>query len=188
MNFNVKIMPRTVLSSREPAICRPYRLISILLSTLFLLALTGCGNKTAEKEAVPFTALTLEHTLEDMLAKEGEGYESYPSIYEGTTYTYDRNYLEKDGTVKYMYDKDGVLQNIAWTYSCDNAAEIRILFNRLHNEIKTIHGEPTETTPGVNNEAEIWRSDSGNIILSTVTTSDAKMLQVAYLSPAVSKN
>ena len=163
-----------------------YKILALFMCSLIFLS--GCGASGAKsKSTIPFTDMTFSSSADDVIAAEGDQYETYDSIYDGITYTYPKEYMDKAGTIKYMCDEGGALQNIAWTYAGDDGAEVMVLYNNIYAELKNTYGEPTQNADGVNNYAEVWKMDSGNIILSAVLTSDSKMMQVAFLSPAVSK-
>ena len=154
---------------------------------LFSMLLSGCGNSAETKSAIPFTDYNFSSTMDEIMASEGNNYETYESIYEGTTYTFDKVYMEKNGTIKFMCDSQNEIKSIAWTYACDDGGEIMALYNNVFAALKEEFGESTQNANGVGNYAEVWKRDSGNIILSAVITNDARMIQVAFLSPDVSK-
>lgn len=157
---------------------------AILILTAALVA--GCNNE-ANTAKIPYTDLSFSSTVDEIIAAEGENYETYESIYEGTTYTFDKTYMEKTGTVKYMCDAQNAVKSIAWTYVSDDGGEIMVLYNNVFAKLKEEYGEPTQKADGVGNYAEVWKREEGNIILSAVITNDARMMQVAFLSPDVSK-
>lgn len=161
------------------------KIIPIIL--VFALVLCACGAKQPSV-SIPYSDMTWESTLDDVLATEGENYETYESIYKGMTYTFDKEFKGQAGTIKYMFDSNDALMNIAWTCSSDNAADIMVIYNDLYKSLVEEYGEPSQNMDGVNNYAEVWKLDSGNIIVSAVVTSDAKMVQVSFLNPIVSKN
>lgn len=186
-------------------------LTSLITLSLAICALTGCGNadaantQTAQAEApasdtqqtadtqeinepdIPFTELSFLSTLDDVVKTEGDKYETYDSIYNGTTYTYDKTYMDKSGTIKYMFDDKEELVNIAWTCSfIDDDATIAA-YNDALSTIEKDFGAPTKNVDGFMNYAETWKLANCNIVVSAVTTSDAKMIQIAFLSPKVAK-
>lgn len=59
---------------------------------------------TIQKAECPFTEITWENTLDEVLALEGEPLDSYPSTYSGTTYTFSKDFHDMSGTIKYMFD------------------------------------------------------------------------------------
>ena len=70
-----------------------------LIIVLAITALTGC-KKQPQAVKSPFTEMTWENSVEDVIAEEGDDYTTYESIYNGTTYEFAKNYLDQDGTVK----------------------------------------------------------------------------------------
>lgn len=160
----------------------------LLISTIVsILILCGCSKNAADSPQIPYSDITFPATAQNVFDSEGSDYETYESIYEGTTYTYVKNYMDNNGTVKYMCNQNDEVMNIAWTYACDNGTDIMILYNKILSSLESENGKSTQNSDGVNNYAQVWKLDTGNIILSAVITNDSKMLQIAYLSPEVSK-
>lgn len=163
---------------------------AFFLSCILIALLCACGApKKVSDSAAPFTGLTWEATAQDMIAVEGEDYETYPSVYSGTTYTYPKQYLEKDGTIKYMFDQDGALMSVAWAFSSENVGVLQDLYNEIDASVTASFGESGYSADGANsvgNYGNVWYLEQGDIILSTMITSEAKVLQYAYLHPAVS--
>ena len=159
---------------------RIYKLILpiIIISSIIL---TGCKN--IEPIDCPLTDLSWEITEEELTASEGEALSTYDSIYGGTTYTYDSIYKEKNGTIKYMYDEEGVLMSIAWAYGSEDPDELMELYNLIHEELEETHGESGYTANEETNYGDVWRLDEGHIIISVVLTDSNKALQVSYVSP-----
>lgn len=146
--------------------------------------LSGCGSK---KAAIPYTDLGFDATLDDILASEGEDYETYDSIYYGTTYTYDKDYKGRTGQIKYMLDDSDALMNVAWSYSAGSGDEADILYKELYADLQKEYGDPADNK-GVNNYGAIWKRDEGNIILSALVSSEANAVQIAFLNPLVSRD
>lgn len=144
--------------------------------------LSGCG----ETEAIrcPYTDIGWETTQEELFQKEGEYLSSYKSTYGGTTYTYAGSYMKKNGTLKYMYDEDGKLMNIAWAYGSDDAKELQDLYNKIHDNLVDEYGESGYQASASTNYGDTWDMDEGNILLSVMNTTDNKALQIAYVNPA----
>ena len=154
---------------------------------LVLGALFGCSDASGKRETLcPFTPLTFDSTVENMVEIEGEDYETYNSIYNGMTYTYHKKYLDKDGIIKYMYDDRGKLCNISWAYSDEGAGEVISVYRIICDEVETFRGESVEQD-GIGNFTEMWVCDDTTIIVSAVVTDDTKVMQIAYMSPEVSK-
>lgn len=172
------------------------KFITLIVATSLsgCLAMSGCasGNlsKKAKDSAVSsFSELSWESDISQMTEVEGENYETYPSVYDAynaSTYVYPKNYLDKAGTIKYMFDKDDNLCNIAWAFESDSEDEAKEVYQQICSDINSKHGEGT-ISDGVNNYGQVWKLESGNIIASMIITTDIKIVQVAYLSPAVSK-
>lgn len=162
----------------------------LFFSCILLALLCACGGqKSVSDPAAPFTELTWEATAQDMIAVEGENYETYPSVYNGTTYTYPKQYLGKDGTIKYMFDQDGALMSAAWAFSSENVGVLQDLYDEIEASVNASFGESgysADETNSVGNYGNVWYLEQGDIILNTMITSEAKALQYAYLHPSVS--
>ncbi|GAA0807338.1 hypothetical protein GCM10008910_47270 [Faecalicatena orotica] len=157
----------------------------VLTLILFSSVLTGCSSsgKTVE---FPFTSITWDDTIDDMVELEGTSDNTYDSIYGGTTYAYPKEYLDLKGTVKYMYDGDEKLMCVAWVYSADLSDDLEETYDTIHEKLEKAHGESGYNTENSTNHGSVWYLDEGNIILSAVTTDTQKALQYSYLNPAVS--
>jgi len=142
--------------------------------------LCGC---TKTKMEIPFTDFKFDSTLSEVQAIEGEEINSYPSVYLGTTHIYEKDYAGVTGSIKYMTDADDNIISVAWSYVADNDEAVNEIYNKLLSELKDTYGEP-EDSDGVNNYVKIWKLEDGHVMLSSVSTSDIKALQLAYLSPA----
>lgn len=181
---------------RMPRILLRYVTLSQFLSILIVL-LCACGSpedasvspEHSEAAAAPFTVLSWNASTEEMIAVEGGDYETYPSVYNGTTYTYPKQYLGKDGTVKYMFDQNGALMSAAWAFSSENIGILQDLYNEIEASVNTSFGESGYNADGSNsvgNYGNVWYLEQGDIVLSTMITSEVKALQYAYLHPSVS--
>lgn len=163
-----------------------HSLFSIILTLVLVSsALVGCGS-SKKSEGFPFTELTWENSYDDMVALEGESDDTYDSMYNGTTYTYPKKYLDLDGTIKYMYDADNKLMSVAWVYSTDTDEDLKDTYDTIRKEVEETHGESGYNTEQATNYGDVWYLDEGNIILSVMTTNSQKALQYSYLNPAVS--
>lgn len=159
-------------------------LILLMFLTLFLF-LTGCsGGKTAI--GCPFTELSWNDSKKDMEKIEGEPLETYDSIYNGTTYTYSKKYLEKDGVVKYMYDDKDQLCNVAWSYTGETAEDVIEVYKNVCSDTEKKYGTGT-SDDGVGNYCQMWITDSETIMANAVITNDVTVMQIAYMSSKVSK-
>lgn len=142
----------------------------------------GCG--TTKPIDCPFTEHDWEITSEELIEAEGEYLTSYDSTYGGTTYTYDCSYLDKDGTIKYMFDEDGILMNVAWAYGSTDADELLELYEKIHDDIVENYGKSGYHTESSTNYGDTWEMKEGNILLSVMNTDSNKALQIAYVNPA----
>ena len=163
-----------------------YRHIARLaIPVISLLLICGCG-KSASKINCPFTDMSWEATPDDMIALEGNEYDTYDSIYKGLTYTYPKDYLGNAGMIKYMYDGSGKLCNVSWSYTGEDEESVMNVYNAVVEEMKKLHGE-SKNDDGVGNYCEMWVSDGGTVMANAVVTNDAKVMQIAYMSAEVSK-
>lgn len=144
--------------------------------------LHGCGSTQAID--CPFTELGWDTTQEELFEAEGDYLSSYDSTYGGTTYTYSCTYLDKEGTIKYMYDEEGTLMNVAWAYGSTDSDELKELYDTLHDDIEDEYGESEYQASGVANYGDTWEMKEGNILLSVMDTDTNKALQIAYVNPA----
>ena len=164
------------------------QLILSLIMILFISLLTvGCTSK--DKEAVldcPFTELNWNASVDDIVNYEKTEYECYDSMYQGTTYIFPKDYSDKEGSIKYMTDDKGALKNVAWLYVGNDKEDVMSVYNSLIKELTDKYGKPTDNTDNVNNYGEVWKLDSGNIVITAVITTEAKMVQVGYMHPTVS--
>ncbi len=153
--------------------------IACLMLTLLLF--TGCGKKAAID--CPYTDLDWEATEEQLFETEGEAFSSYASTYGGLTYTYPKTYMEREGTIKYMFDENGVLMSVAWAYGAQDETTLLTLYEEIYNGIKETYGDSEYNPSNQTNYGGVWRLQEGHIILSVMITSDNKALQVAYVNP-----
>ena len=145
----------------------------------------GCAQKNSAINC-PFTKLSWESSAEEMISLEGEGYDTYDSIYKGTTYTYPRDHLGKTGMIKYMYDDSGKLCNVSWSYTGKDSDDVMEVYRSVVEEMKDLHGD-SRNDDGVGNYCEMWTSDGGTVMANAVVTNDTFVMQIAYMSPEVSK-
>ena len=89
---------------------------SVILLFLIAMCLFICSCGRSKKAECPFTEITWENTLDEVLALEGEPLDSYPSTYSGTTYTFSKDFHDMSGTIKYMFDDNDRLMSMAWLY------------------------------------------------------------------------
>lgn len=157
----------------------------IIMATVLSFPGMGCG-KSQNATNCPFSELGWDSTTEDMISLEGEGYDTYDSIYKGITYTYPRNYLDFPGMVKYMYDDNEILCNISWSYTGGSAEDISKTYDAVCSDMEKSFGKGNDDD-GVGNRSRIWVTDSGTIMVSSVTTNDTNVMQIAFMRKEVSK-
>lgn len=161
---------------------------AIFFSLCFLLFFTSaCSSR--EKEPVldcPFTDLSWESTVDDVISEEGNDFSTYDSVYGGTCYTFSKEYEGYQGTVKYMFDGEDKLMCVAWAYGCNDAEELLALYDTISASINDTFGESSYSADHPGNYGNVWYLESGDIILTTMITSDNKAIQYAYLHPLVS--
>lgn len=137
-------------------------------------------------QIAPFSTITWTNTLDDIIALEGENYSTYDSVYGGLCYTYPKEYLGRDGTIKYMTDETSAIACIAWTYTSDDAEDLYTLYDEINKYTIDQYGESGYNPQNSTNYGNVWYREEGNIIISTMLTSTNKALQYAYLNPIVS--
>lgn len=166
---------------------RAKRFALMMIFIVMTLALTGCISEQSKSETVcPFSTLTFESSVDDMIKTEGDSYETYDSIYQGITYTYKREYLGYPGDIKYMFDGEGKLCNISWAYTSGDAESVKEVYEAVLKDTENIRGEGVKDD-GIGNYCTMWKGEAGSVILSGVLTSDVTVMQIAYMSPEVSK-
>lgn len=161
------------------------RILTLYLAlVLAVLPLTGCGSKASSTlPECPFSELKWASSVKDMEKIEGSDYETYDSVYGGTTYTYAKDYQGVTGTVKYMFDDKKHLACIAWAYGSESEDELYRLYETIHADVETAYGESGYNTEKETNYGDVWYLEDGNIIISTMVTNSQKALQFAFLSP-----
>lgn len=162
---------------------RPVRQAVMIAVLSFLIS--GCAAEAAPINC-PYTKLSWEATADDMIALEGEAYETYDSIYKGITYTYPKEYLGNTGMIKYMYDDAGRLCNVSWSYTGEDEDEVMAVYKSVVEDMTKLHGESINDD-GVGNYCESWVSDGGTVMANAVITNDTKVMQIAYMSADVSR-
>lgn len=165
-----------------------HKILPLLILSAFALLLGGCQKTETPQNIAPFSDATWEYTREDILSYEGDNYTTYDSVYGGTCYTYPKTYENYQGTIKYMLDAEDRLMCIAWAYSSDDEQELYSLYESISQSVYEANGETAYETDKPTNYGNVWRREEGNIILSTMITSDVKALQYAYLHPDVSNS
>ena len=166
------------------------RLISILMILVLIFSMTyGCRKKEAK---CPFTTITWNDTLDDIQALEGDSGESYDSVYDGTTYTYETEYDGLKGTIKYMFDDKEKLVCLSWMYETDDSADLKDVYDKLHSEAEDMLGESgfkykSDKFADMSTPGDVWYLETGNVSLTAVDTSDVKAVQYTFLHPDVSE-
>ena len=130
---------------------------SVILLFLIAMCLFICSCGRSKKAECPFTEITWENTLDEVLALEGEPLDSYPSTYSGTTYIFSKDFHDMSGTIKYMFDDNDRLMSMA----C------------FDSDMGTAKGN-------------VWYLESGNIIVGVMSTGVNEAVQYQFLHPDVS--
>lgn len=165
-------------------------LITLILTCLLCACSSGDSSGAASGKSEPVSPISeaaWASTVNDMMAVEGDSYSTYDSVYGGTTYSYPKEYLGREGTIKYMFDEKEELMCIAWAYGSDDENELYTLYDEINQSVNDVHGESGYNADShASNYGNVWYLKSGDIILSTMITSDNKALQYAYLNPVIS--
>lgn len=160
----------------------------LILIICLILAFTGCGHKKEETASIcPFAEVSWEDTIDDILHAEGTAYSTYDSVYGGICYTFPKEYEGRNGTIKYMFDGENQLMCVAWAYGCESEKELLELYESINTSVNDIYGESSYGANHPGNYGNVWYLESGDIVLTTMITSENKALQYAYLHPLVSK-
>lgn len=162
----------------------------LALITLASLLVTGTAAGCSSEEAdvsIPFSDITWENSLDDIIAVEGDEYESYDSVYNGTTYSFPKTFDGIEGEVKYMFDDNDELMCIAWQCSTADASELENVYSDIHSDLEDTYGESGYNSDShSSNRGDVWYREEGDIVLSAVTTSTMNALLYSYLHPDVS--
>lgn len=164
----------------------PYKILCCLMVISGITFLTGCAGNSGQTAVCPFSDLTWEASPEDVITSEGDDYQTYDSIYNGSTYTFPKRYLEQDGTVKYMFDSKDALMCFAWTVQSDDEASLQALYDKIHAQLVKTYGESGYNTNKSTNYGDVWHLEQGDIVLSVMKTASRKALQYSYMHPDVS--
>lgn len=162
--------------------------IPIVICILFLFSTAACGGKESGLVLeCPFTEIGWDATADEAAAAEGsDTLSTYDSVYGGICYTYPKEYNGLMGTIKYMFDAEERLMCVAWAYGCDNADELFALYESINDSVNEKYGESGYAADHPGNYGNVWYLDTGDIVLTTMITTENKALQYAYLHPAVS--
>lgn len=165
------------------------RFFLFFILTVFTACAVGCQKKTA---ICPFTTITWDNSFEDITELEGDSIETYDSVYDGTTYTFPKEYDGLDGTIKYMFDDKENLVCMSWMYETNDSEDLADVYDKIHSEAEDMLGESgfefhSEQFADLVSPSDVWYLESGNVILSTVDTNELKILQYTFLHPDVSE-
>ena len=114
------------------------RLFLFFILTVLTACAVGCQKKTV---TCPFTTITWDNTFDDITELEGDSIDTYDSVYDGTTYTFPKEYDGLDGTIKYMFDDEEKLVCMSWMYETSNSEDLADVYNKIHGEAEDILGE-----------------------------------------------
>ena len=165
---------------------RKYRFITmaICLSLMVIISVSCKSQQNVPALHCPFSDLTWDSTVANMVDLEGETNTTYKSVYGGLCYTYPKAYQNKSGTIKYMFDDKNHLMCIAWAYASDSEDELYTLYDTINQSVNDTYGESNYNTDKETNYGNVWYLEDGHITLSTMITSTNKALQYAYINPA----
>lgn len=85
-----------------------------------------------------------------------------------------------------MFDGEERLVSVAWAYTTDSADELTTLYESINESVNEVYGESGYNANGPGNYGNVWHPESGDIVLSTMTSTEGSFLQYAYLHPLVS--
>jgi hypothetical protein len=162
------------------------RIIQTLSLLLFLIILIGLSINNSNRAVSPFSKATWNYSKADLLELEGSSFEVYDSVYGGDCYTYPKSFEGYKGTIKYMFNQDDHLMCIAWACALDEEDELHSLYDTIQKSVIDQYGDSSYQTEKDTNYGNVWYRREGNIIISTMVTSDLKVLQYAFLHPDVS--
>ncbi len=169
------------------------KIFIVITGILLLFSTAACGGKdTAQKTVVcPFTEMAWDASADDVISAEtggesGAGPSTYDSVYGGTCYTFPKEYNGLLGTIKYMFDAEEKLMCVAWAYGCSDADELLSLYESINDSVNEKYGESGYAADHPGNYGNVWYLETGDIVLTTMITTENKALQYAYLHPAVS--
>lgn len=159
----------------------------IFLLAFIMLLCSGCVSSDSPLE-IPFSDADWTNTAEDIQKLNGDPQSTYASVYGGDCYTYEQEYLERSGTIKYMFDENETLMCVAWAYTAVDSSDLDEVYNQIQEFANESYGESEDSPVGVNNTGAIWRLDSGTIIITAMSTAEVHALQFAYINPDANTN
>ena len=157
------------------------RLAIILACTTLLFS--GCGKQ--KESDIPFTDMNWNSTFEDVSKEYGEAINIVTSYY-GEAYDYASTFENMDGYTRYTFDQDGQLTSAAFIYECEDGEELPAKYENIHSKLETKYGKTNEYNVDATTITDIWRLNSGNIMLIALISSDYNAIMYTYLNPTVS--
>ena len=159
---------------------------SVILLFLIAMCLFICSCGRSKKAECPFTEITWENTLDEVLALEGEPLDSYPSTYSGTTYIFSKDFHDMSGTIKYMFDDNDRLMSMAWLYIPESEDDLENVYQTLCDETTQTYGESGFDSDMGTAKGNVWYLESGHIIVGVMSTGVNEAVQYQFLHPDVS--
>ena len=160
---------------------------SFVLLYLLMMIFTLCGcSVSTNKVDCPFTEITWESTIEEVQALESELQDSYYSVYDGTTYVYEKEYLGLKGSIKYMFDDEENLRSIAWLYLPESKEDLENVFTELSKQTNKLYGKSGFNSDMSTAKSEVWYLESGNILIGVMSTGVNEAIQYQFFHPEVS--
>lgn len=156
---------------------------SIILSVLCLILLLSACGKTE------FTAPFAENVKWNMGEAEvksalGEPNETYLSVYGGDCCTYPCRYLDRDGTLKIMFDVKGKLASIAWAYVTYDSEDINRLSSEIVDKETALRGKTSTDPNGRGTQGNVWYSSAGDVLTASIAVDGQYGFQYSYIDRA----
>ncbi len=166
----------------------PKRCLAAIVAVLSLLSICFAEvDETPEKFCCPYTSIWWEAKLEDVLALEGKGYETYNSVYGGLTYVFSREYKGASGQIKYMFDAEGNLSSLAWMYTDGDLDAVLATYAEIYAELEAQLGETGYANANQTNAGGVWYTPEADILINVVTMQESAALQYTYINPNSSR-
>ena len=156
-----------------------FAILTVIAGTM-----SGCANQTQ----IPFSDCKWTWTVENVTKAEGKPKEVYDSVYGGDTYTYDKKFMKYDGTIKYMFDENGSLASVAWSYVDEDEDNVMQFYKYLQNAEKRKHGKSEFSNTNDTAYGDVWHLDDCTVIITTLTVNGNSGLQYAYINKGYSKS
>ena len=154
-----------------------------VLAAVLILLLSACGSMAD----IPFSGAKWFWSGENVLAYEGDAVDTYRSVYGGNTYVFEKEFMNRSGTVKYMFDADGNLASVAWAYSSGDSEDVTELFRQICAKETREHGKSEFSNTNDTAYGNVWYLEDCDIIVTTLTTDAGSALQYAYINKDFSK-